>query len=41
VLLVSAAVSAAIALALGVVISATEHPKREEEDLAEPIPAPV
>jgi hypothetical protein len=41
VLLVSAAVGAAIALALGVVISATEHPKREEEDLAEPIPAPV
>ena len=33
VLLVSAAVGAAIALALGVVISATEHPDSEDDDL--------
>lgn len=40
VLLVSAAVGAAIALALGVVISATESPKTEE-DIAAPIAAPA
>jgi len=40
VLLVSAAVGAAIALALGVVISATESPK-PEEDVAAPVATPV
>jgi serine/threonine-protein kinase len=41
VLLVSAAVGAAIALALGVVISATEHPERDEEEVALPATMPI
>ncbi len=40
ILLVSAAVGAAIALALGVVISATEHPE-PDEDVAPPVTVPI